>query len=124
MGNKRIIPSIVLLIFIVGMNCIQKYENAENALKDYPTQDKKHGKKPKYVYFQMKPNHAQNLDYFSKILYKFMLTMGVRPYFVNLKDSVLLGIVPIDAEIDTEAILSTFSDSIDSVEIKNAMDEK
>jgi hypothetical protein len=50
-----------------------------------------------------------------------MATAGVRPYFVNLKDSQLLGIVPKDAEIDKEVILETFKDVIEAIEIKDTI---
>jgi hypothetical protein len=106
------------------INCLEKYDSVQNALKNYPQQDKKYGKKPKFVYFTMKKTNTQDLDYFSKMLYRFMQTMGVRPYFVNLNDNQLLGIVPKDAEIDTNAILSTFSDAVESIEIKETMNDK
>jgi hypothetical protein len=50
-----------------------------------------------------------------------MYTMGVRPYFVNLKDRELLGIVPKDAEIDKDAILDIFRDAIESIEITDSI---
>lgn len=114
--------SILILIeclFILVL-CIHKYHNIKDALKDYPIQDKRNGKQPKFVYFKMNPK-AKDLDYFSKILYQFFYTIGVRPYFVNIKDNELLGIVPKDAEIDLDAVLDRFRGIIDSISIKDQM---
>jgi hypothetical protein len=112
-----------LLIFIVVSEVvsIQKYENIKDALKEYPQQDKKNGKPPKYIYFKLFKEREKEMDYFSRILYQFMSTMGVRPYFVNLKDSILLGIVPLQAEIDTQTILDTFKEVVESIEITTTM---
>src|SRR5690349_15651740 len=107
--------SFLLFIFVTS---IQKYENIKDVMKDYPQKAKK-GKPPKFLYFKM--SQGKDLDYFSKILYKFMSTMGVRPYFVNLNDNQLLGIVPRDAEINTEAILDTFKGVVENIEIKYEM---
>jgi hypothetical protein len=122
----KISKFLVLFIFLViicieSIKCVEKYDNIKDALKDYPHQDRKNGKPPKYVYFTFKERRVREMDYFSKILYKFLSTTGVRPYFVNLKDSQLLGIVPKDAEIDKEAILRTFKDVLENVEIKETM---
>jgi hypothetical protein len=120
--SKLIIFLICLVIICIeSVKCVERYDNLKDALKDYPHQDRKNGKPPKYVYFTFKEKRVREMDYFSKILYKFLSTTGVRPYFVNLKDSQLLGIVPKDAQIDKEAILSTFKDVIESIEIKETM---
>jgi hypothetical protein len=112
---------IVFLILVSGILSIQKYENVQDALKEYPQQDKRNGKPPKYIYFKLFKEREKEMDYFSRILYQFMSTMGVRPYFVNLKDSILLGIVPIQAEIDTQVILDTFKEVVESIEITTKM---
>jgi hypothetical protein len=113
---------LIAFFFSTWVSCIEKYDNVNQALKNYPLQDNKNGKPPKFVYFKIKKSHAHNMDYFSKILYQFLNTMGVKPYFVNLKDDQLLGIVSKEAEINKEAILSTFSDVIEKIEVKDKMD--
>jgi hypothetical protein len=112
---------LLILLSIESIKCVEKYDNVKDALKDYPQQDRRNGKPPKYLYFTFKQSKIQEMDYFSKILYRFLSTTGVRPYFVNLKDKQLLGIVPKDAEIDKDVILSTFKDVIENVEIKETM---
>jgi hypothetical protein len=116
-----LIQFIVFLILVSGILSIQKYENVQDALKEYPQQDKRNGKAPKYIYFKLFKEREKEMDYFSRILYQFMSTMGVRPYFVNLKDTILLGIVPIQAEIDTQVILDTFKEVVESIEITTKM---
>lgn len=114
---------VLIFMYINFCTCIEKYSNIQDALKNYPNQDKKHGKQPKFVYFHMNKNKAKDIDYFSKILYQFMNTMGVRPYFVNLQDSQLLGIVPKEANIDVESLMENFGDVINKIEIKDEMDK-
>ena len=118
---KKLFKIISLICLICNVFCIQKYDNIQEALKDYPQQDRKIGRVPKYLYFKLFKERAKEMDYFSRILYQFMSTMGVRPYFVNLKDSILLGIIPLDLEIDTNVILETFKDVIESIEITTQM---
>ncbi len=122
MHNKYKKLNICLKILLVtnlfcGIFSIQKYDNVNDALKDYPQQDKKNGKVPKYLYIKLFKEKEKEIDYFSRILYQFMSTTGVRPYFVNLKDNILLGIVPIHLEVDTQVILDTFQDVIQSIEV-------
>jgi hypothetical protein len=97
---------------------LEKYDNLKDALNNYPRVDKRAGKEPKFVYFTMKP-HVKDLDYYSKLLYQFMFTMGVRPHFVTLQNNELLGIVPRDSEIDVDAIMDTFGDVLKSIDIKD-----
>jgi hypothetical protein len=118
---KTLFIILVLVFNLSFIFTIQKYGNAKDALKDYPHQDKKNGKKPKFVYFKIKNDKIMEMDYFSKVLYKFMATNGVRPYFVNLNDDTLLGLVAKEAEINTEVILDVFKDVIQSVEVKDNM---
>jgi len=110
-----------VFIFIICVECVPKYNNLNDALKDYPSQDKRNGKPPKFVYMKFYKSKVDKIDYFSKILYQFMSTMGVRPYFVNMNDDTLLGIVSKESVIDKEVILSQFSDVIESIEIKDEM---
>lgn len=112
---------ISVLCLLRSVLSIQKYDNIKEALKDYPQQDRKSGRTPKYLYFKLFKDRAREMDYFSRILYQFMSTMGVRPYFVNLKDSILLGVIPIDLQINTKVILETFKDVIESIEVTTKM---
>jgi hypothetical protein len=113
----------VLIAFISMIQCIEKVTNAKDALKSYPSQDKRHGMRPKYIYITMKKNLSKDLDYYSKIFYMFLSTVGVRPYFVNLNDSQLLGIVPHHVEVNLEAVKENFEDLIQKIEVKDKLDE-
>jgi hypothetical protein len=101
-----------VFIFVFCVKCVPKYDNLKDAVKDYPLQDKRNGKQPKFVYMKFYKSKVDKIDYISKILYQFMSTMGVRPYLVNMNDDTLLGIVAKDTVIDKEIILSQFSDVI------------
>ncbi len=119
----RFIFLLFSLAFFHLILCIEKVSNIKDALKSYPQQDKKHGKRPKYIYITMHKNLQNDLDYYSKIFYKFMSTVGLRPYFVNLNDSQLLGIVSYDADVDVEAIQENFEDLIQKIQVKDKLDQ-
>jgi hypothetical protein len=102
---KTIFKFFIVAIILVYISSIDYYTDTLEALKNYPNQVKKGGKNPKYLYFKMKKNLPRGIDYYTKILYSVLNTAGIRPYFVNLKDEILLGLIPEDANINEEMIL-------------------
>jgi hypothetical protein len=109
--------SFVLFCLIVQIVTIERYQDTMEALKNYPKQVKKGGKNPKFLYFFMKQNLKYNVDSYSKLFYTYLNTTGVRAYFVNIKDSILLGLIPEDAEIDVEELKENFSDLVEDVKL-------
>ncbi len=121
----RKILSIGIAITIINVmsliTCLNKYDSEIEALKDYPGMNDKGGKQPKYLYFTMTEDGKKEIAYFSKILYRFMATMGARPYFVNLRDENLLGILPKDTDVDIDVILDRFRGIVSKIEITTKM---
>jgi hypothetical protein len=107
-----------LVILINICLCIDHYTSASEALKNYPKQTKKGGKVPKFIYFKMRPESCRNMDYYSRIFYNYLNTVGVRPYFSKIENNLLLGMVPVDAEIDLDALKDNFSDLVEDIYIK------
>lgn len=117
----RLTIAIIFLSFLIALvRAVENYDDIEAALKSYPrqTQSNKKQRRPKFVYFKFKQEKLNEVDRFSKILYSFMATTGVRPHFVKVKEADLVGVVAEDAEIDIGAIKETFDDVIEDVYIK------
>jgi hypothetical protein len=118
---NTLLKLLTFILIILSVITLEYYEDTIEALKSYPNQVKKGGKNPKYLYFKMKKNLPRGIDYYTKIFYAFLNTAGMRPYFVNLKDETLLGLIPEDANIDQsgiEEIKQRFEDIVDDVFLK------
>jgi len=113
---KRFSVFIALLFFyqILIVFSLNKFDNIEDALKDYPSQVKR-GKKAKYMKLKITKDKWKQIDYFSRILYQFFLSGGAKVHFVNMEDKELLGIYPEDAQIDREAVLDHFQGVVEDI---------
>jgi hypothetical protein len=119
---KTLFKFFIILVVLVYISSVNHAEDTMEALKNYPNQVKSGGKAPKFLYFKMKDNLSYSIDYYSKIFYAYLNTMGVRAYFVNLKDKRLLALVPVDAEVDLPALKDNFSDLVDDIYLKLKME--
>ncbi len=114
-----------LLYLVILINiclCLESFANPRDALANYPKQNKKSGKEPKFLYIRMKPESCRQMDYYSRIFYNYLNTVGVRPYFTKVQNNLLLGMVPIDAEIDVPALKDNFEDLVEDIYIKYKLD--
>ncbi len=110
---------LLLLLIFISINLfyvctLNKYNNIREALNDYPAQVKR-GKKAKYITLKIARDMWTKIDYFSKILYQFFLSTGVKVHFVNMKDKELLGIFPQDSQIDRDVVLEHFKGVIEDI---------
>ena len=112
---------LLFVVFVIAfcdyVSSIEKVSNVRDALKSYPSQDTETGGRPKFIYIKMRKNLPRSIEYYSDLFFKFLSTMGVRPYFVNLNDSHLLGIFRFESIIDVEVFKETFEDLISDAEV-------
>jgi hypothetical protein len=114
---------ILYLVILINIYLsLENYSTASEALRNYPKQTKKGGKEPKFLYFKMKPESCRNIEYYSRIFYNYLNTVGVRPYFSKIDTNLLLGMIPKDSEVDTQELKSHFSELVDDVYIKFKLD--
>ena len=122
--DKRLLIILIVIAFlnILSVMSINKYDNVEDALKDYPSQGK-HGKKAKFMTIKIAKEKWREIDYFSRILYQFFLSVGAKVHLVNMNDKELLGIYPADANIDKETVLDTFQGVIEDITFRDQMEK-
>ena len=124
MKNLHLFIFVILaILFCENVSSIEKFSNIRDAVNSYPSQDRQIGGRPKFIYIKMRENLPRSIEYYSNLFFKFLSTVGVRPYFVNMNDSHLVGIFRYESVVDVEVFKETFEDFIVDAEIKEKLND-
>ena len=74
----------------------------------------------KYIYFFLNRKKVNNVQYFSRMLEEFLLTLNIRGSVYSIEDSLLIAIVNMDAEVNTEFLKNHFEGAFEDVVVRFA----
>lgn len=72
----------------------------------------------KYIYFFLNRKKVKNVQYFSNMLEDFLLTLNIRGTVYVIEDQVLIAIVNMDAEVNTEFLMKHFDGAFRDVKVR------
>lgn len=120
--NLYIILLLILLLFlnISILHCAQKVTDMKNFKEHLANIANSHIQRQqlKYIYFELNTKEITNVQRFSSVLEKFLLTMNIRGTVYNIEDKLLMAIVDRSSEVNTDFLKSHFGNNFLSIHIR------
>ena len=109
---------IFLLFFLISFSNSQPTkEEILEALNRNKENQNKHSKIPNLLIFTFKKERINDIPMFARILTEFLSTVGITANFGEPQDNEIVATIPRGKTVDKKAIMDTFKDVLEKVEI-------
>ena len=110
---------IILILFLISFSKCQEptKEQILEALKRNKENKNKNSKIPNLLIFTFKKERVNDIPMFARILQEFLSTVGITANFGEPQDNEIVATIPRGKTVDKKAIMDTFKEVLENVEI-------